>query len=273
MRKQLSIFALSALAFAGFTSCSSTSNEEWQQLFNGEDLDNWDIKISGYELGDNFGETFRVNDGLLQVRYDQYENGFEEKYGHIFHKESFSTYLLGAEYRFIGDQVEDAAGWAYRNNGLMLYGQEAHTMKLDQDYPNSIEVQLLGGDGENPRTTANICTPGTQFVKDGELITQHCVNSTSKTYQGDQWVRVDVLALKDSLIVHYVNGEEVLRYEKPQLDDGSILTGGSISVQSESHPTDFRTIEIVDLQKYENDPVALQQTVDRLLSQRNQPVK
>ena len=270
MKKLFPFLAVVILLFAGYMSFSSPSTDQWKPMFNGKNLDNWKIKIRGYELGDNFGETFRVKDGLLQVRYDQYENGFEEKYGHIFYEESFSTYLLGAEYRFVGDQAENGPGWAYRNNGLMLYGQEAETMELDQDYPNSIEVQLLGGDGQHPRTTANICTPGTQFVKDGELIKTHCFNSTSKTFAGDQWVRVDVLAIRDSLIVHYVNGEEVLRYEKPQLDDGTLLTGGSISLQSESHPTDFRTLEIVDLQKYEDDPAALQAAVDRLLAERNQ---
>jgi hypothetical protein len=150
----------------------------------------------------------------------------------------------------------------------MIHGQKPETMKKDQDFPNSIEVQLLGGNGEEERPNANVCTPGTQFVKDGNLVTTHCTNSNSKTFAGDQWVRVDVLALRDSLIVHYVNGEEVLRYEKPQKDDGTLLTGGSISLQSESHPTDFRKVEIVDLEKYEDNPEALQKVVDELLSEK-----
>lgn len=269
MKKRVAFLALSLLLIAGYLSFSTPPSEQWRPLFNGENLDNWKIKIRGHELGDNFGETFRVRDGLLQVRFDQYENGFEEKYGHIFHEESFSTYLLGAEYRFVGDQVAQGPGWAYRNNGLMLHGQEPETMELDQDFPNSIEVQLLGGSGQGDRTTANLCTPGTQFIKDGQLIKSHCINSDSKTFHGDQWVRVDVLAIRDSLIVHYVNGEEVLRYEKPQLDDGTPLTGGTISLQSESHPTDFRRVEIVDLQTYEDDPARLQAVVNRLLAERN----
>ena len=268
MRKRIP-FAIIMLISVVMTSCSSGSSEQWKPLFNGEDLNDWKIKIRGYDLGDNFGNTFRVEDGLLQVRYDQYENGFEEKYGHIFYKESFSTYLLGAEYRFVGEQAADGPGWAFRNNGLMLHGQEPETMTKDQDYPNSIEVQLLGGSGQGERSTANICTPGTQFVMDGELVTTHCVNSDSDTFHGDQWVRVDVLVVRDSLFVHYVNGEEVMRYEKPQLDDGTLLTGGSISLQSESHPTDFRTIEIVDLEQYAEDPAALQQKVDELLAQKH----
>ncbi|SHG02901.1 protein of unknown function [Salegentibacter echinorum] len=252
-----------------FLGCSSKSSNQWEPLFNGENLDDWQIKIRKHELGDNFGNTFRVNDGLLQIRYDQYENGFEEKYGHLFYKKPFSTYLLGVEYRFVGDQVKNGPGWAYRNNGIMIHGQKPETMEKDQDFPNSIEVQLLGGNGKEERSNANVCTPGTQFVKDGKLITTHCTNSNSKTFPGDQWVRVDVLAVRDSLIVHYVNGEEVLRYNKPQKDDETLLTGGTISLQSESHPTDFRKVEIVDLEKYADDPKALQAQVDKLLNEKN----
>ena len=265
-------FGLMAVLFFS-TGCSSENEAEWQPLFNGEDIEDWTIKIRGYEVGDNYANTFRVEDGLIKIRYDRYDDKFEEKFGHIFHKETFSTYLLGAEYRFVGEQLPDGPGWAYRNSGLMLHGQEPETMEIDQDFPNSIEVQLLGGSGQGDRTTANICTPGTQFVKDGEVVTTHCMNSDSRTYHGDQWVRVDVLVIRDSLMVHYVNGEEVLRYEQPQLDNGTLLSEGTISLQSESHPTDYRTVEIVDLKEFEDDPAALQELVDRLLEKRNEIIQ
>lgn len=249
--------------------CSSKSTLEWEQLFNGKDLDNWQIKIKGYELHDNFGETFRVEDGILQVRYDQYKDGFNERYGHIFYEKPFSSYLIGVEYRFVGDQIKNNPGdWALRNNGIMLHGQDPETMGLDQDFPNSIEVQLLGGNGKEERSTANICTPGTQYVLDEEIVKEHCSNSSSKTFHGDQWVRVEVLVLKDSLIVHFVNGEEVMRYSGPQTDDGSLLKGGTISLQSESHPTDFRKVEIVNLEKYYKNPTDLRAVISSLLSEK-----
>src|SRR5690606_37009852 len=248
------IIIISFLCF----SCASKSDREWEQLFNGKDLNNWKVKIKGYDINENFGETFRVEDGILQVRYDQYKDGFEEKYGHIFYDKPFSSYLIGVEYRFVGDQIKNNPGeWAIRNNGIMLHGQDPETMALDQDFPNSIEVQLLGGNGKEERSTANVCTPGTQYVLDGEIVKKHCSNSDSKTFHGDQWVRVEVLVLKDSLIVHFVNGEEVMRYSKPQTDDGSLLKGGSISLQSESHPTDFRKVEIVNLENYYEDSTEL----------------
>ncbi len=259
------IIIISFLCFA----CSSKSVPEWEQLFNGKDLNNWKVKIKGHELHDNFGQTFQVKDGILQIRYDQYKDNFEEKYGHIFYEEPFSSYLIGVEYRFVGDQLKNNPGeWAIRNNGIMLHGQEPETMALDQDFPNSIEVQLLGGNGKEERPTANVCTPGTQYVLDEEIVKDHCLNSNSKTFHGDQWVRVEVLVLKDSLIVHFVNGEEVMRYSRPQTDDGELLKGGTISLQSESHPTDFRKVEIVNLEKYYKDSTELKAVISRLISEK-----
>ncbi|MEH6406536.1 MAG: DUF1080 domain-containing protein [Leeuwenhoekiella sp.] len=269
---QLSLLFLPCLLL---TSCASDPSPEWQQLFNGKDLNDWQVKIREHPAGENFDSTFRVVNGNIENNYDQYSDEFKERYGHLFYKKPFSYYLLGVEYRFKGEQIKDGPGWAYRNNGIMIHGQDPETMALDQDFPNSIEVQLLGGDGTGERTTANVCTPGTQYERNGEIVTVHCATSSSQTYDGDQWVRVDVLALGDSLIVHYVNGNEVLRYEKPQLDpvngavEGKLLTGGTISLQSESAPTQFRKIEIIDLEKYKDDPKKMQQIVEKRLAEAN----
>lgn len=129
-----------------------SKSEEWIQLFNGENLDGWLVKIRGYDLGDNYGNTFRVEDGLLKVRYDQYEE-FNNRFGHLFYEKNFSHYLLRVEYRFVGEQCPGAPNWAFRNSGVMIHGQSAESMEKDQDFPVSIEVQLLGGDGINTRPT------------------------------------------------------------------------------------------------------------------------
>ncbi len=232
---------------------------DWIQLFNGRNLDGWDVKIAGHDLGDNFGNTFRVEDGLLKVRYDQYAT-FDDRFGHIFYRQPFSYYIVAVEYRFVGEQVKGAPDWALRNNGIMVHSQSARSMGKDQDFPISIEVQLLGGNGTGERPTANLCTPGTNVVMDGKLFTPHCVNSRSKTYNGEQWVRVEALVLGDSLIRHIANGDTVLEYAKPQIgggavshydpavkQDGKLLTSGYIALQSESHPTDFRKVEVLNL--------------------------
>lgn len=229
-------------------------------MFNGKDLTGWTPKIRYSKAGENFANTFRVEKGNLAVRYDGYD-GFNERFGHIFYQTQYGYYRMRLQYRFVGDQVKNGPGWATRNSGIMVHGQTPESMGKDQDFPVSIEVQLLGGNGKDPRTTCNLCTPGTHVVKDGALLTQHCINSTSKTFHGDQWVNAEILVLGDSLVVHYINGEEVLRYEKPQIGGGNVdgqevkwgssgqlLTKGTISLQSESHPVDFRNIEILNLE-------------------------
>lgn len=235
---------------------------EWTPLFNGRDLSGWTPKFAKHPLGVNFNDTFRVADGVLQVRYDKW-TGFDGEFGHLFYKEPFSHYLIAAEYRFVGEQLPaaKALGWAVRNNGFMLHSQEPSTMVLNQDFPISIEVQFLGGLGSGARSTANLCTPGTHVMMNGQLRTAHCTNSKSKTYDGDVWVRVEVLVLGDELIRHMVDGETVLEYTKPQIGggnasptdpavkiDGTALARGFISIQSETAPTEFRKIEIVNLE-------------------------
>jgi len=235
------------------------SKKDWVQMFNGKNLDGWHVKIRGHALDDNFGKTFGVKNGAMTVNYDAYDK-FGERFGHIFYKDHYSYYRMRIEYRFVGKQANEGPGWAFRNSGIMVHGQAANTMGVDQDFPISIEVQLLGGNGKDNRTTSNLCTPGTHVEMDGKLITSHCVKSHSKTYHGDQWVTAEIVVLGDSLITHYVNNEEVMHYEKPQVGggnvdsylgsikkDGVLLTGGSISLQSESHPIEFRKVEILDL--------------------------
>jgi hypothetical protein len=235
--------------------------QEWIQLFNGRDLDGWTPKFSKHDLGENFNDTFRVQDGLLQVRYDKWTK-FDNEFGHLFYKDAFSYYRIAAEYRFVGTQVTGGPGWANRNNGLMLHSPNPKTMMKDQDFPISIEVQLLGGLGDGrPRTTLNLCTPGTNVVMNGKLHTAHCTNSTSKTYDGDQWVRVEVELRGDESVKHIIDGVTVLEYTKPQMGggsaspvdpavkiDGTPLTGGYLSIQAETAPIDYRKIEVLNLE-------------------------
>ena len=229
--------------------------EEWRPLFNGENLDNWLVKINGYELNDNFGETFYVEDGMMKVKYDAYDN-FDARYGHIFFNEKFSHYKLKVEYRFVGEQVPGGPGWAFRNSGAMLHCQSPESMSKDQDFPICIEAQFLGGNGTDERPTGNLCTPGTNVFMADTLFTPHCINSSSNTYHGDQWVSTEFLVLGDSLVQHYVEGKMVLEYTKPQIgpgdiddgkNDGQPLTEGYISLQSESHPVEFRKVELLNL--------------------------
>lgn len=232
---------------------------DWEVLFNGKDLTGWVPKFTFSDLGVNYRNTFRVEDGLLTVSYDQWKD-FHGEFGHLFYNRSFSYYILELEYRFRGDQVPGGPGWAFRNSGTMLHGQDPKTMTRDQDFPISIEGQLLGGDGTHERPTQNVCTPGTNIYFGDDLIKRHCTNSTSATYHGDQWVKATYIVLGDSLIEHQANGETVMSYHHPTIDgsgidpalanlfkDGMAVDHGFFSLQAESHPVQFRNIRILNL--------------------------
>ena len=252
---------LALLATLALTSpLAAQEPSDWIQLFSGENLDGWKPKIRGHALNDNFGNTFHVEDGAITTGYEAYDQ-FNERFGHIFYEKPFSYYRIAVEYRFIGEQSKGGPGWAARNSGIMLHSPAPETMGKDQDFPISIEVQLLGGLGEGPRTTANLCTPGTNVVMDGKLVTRHCIQSTSKTYDGEQWVRSEILVLGASLIRHDVEGGTVIEYTMPQFGggnikghnpadkpDGRLIEGGYISLQSESHPVQFRKVELLNLE-------------------------
>ena len=237
----------------------SQIEQDWIRLFNGKNLDGWKIKIAGYKLDDNFNETFKVENNVLKVSYDNYKN-FNRQFGHIFYQAPFSDYILRLEYRFLGEQVKGGPNWAYRNSGIMVHSQSPESMHIGQEFPVSIEIQLLGGNGIDNRSTANVCTPGTNVVMNDELITKHCTDSHSETYHGDQWVNVEIEVHGNSLIKHKVNEKLVLDYSKPQYDENDeeakklfnsnkMLNGGYISLQAESHPVEFRNIEIFPLTK------------------------
>ena len=253
MIKKYPAACLSLLLLFSLSAISAAEEHKWIQLFNGKNLDGWKVKIQGHKLGENFGDTFRVKDGLMQVGYEGYKD-FNRQFGHIFYKDTFSHYILRAEYRFVGEQVKG------RNSGLMLHGESPETMAVDQDFPVSIEVQLLGGTGKGKRTTVNLCTPGTNVVMDGKLFTRHCTSSSSETYHGEQWVTVEVEVRGNEVMRHKVDGKVVLEYQKPQLDErdehakelakkngGIMLDRGTISLQSESHPVEFRKVELMKL--------------------------
>ncbi|WP_339876448.1 DUF1080 domain-containing protein [uncultured Algoriphagus sp.] len=277
------IMLIGVLCLAGFGFAFNYAHVEakkpkWQTLFNGKDIDDWSIKIRTHELNDNFANTFRVEDGLMKVRYDGYDQ-FDQQYGHIFFNKPFSNYLLQVEYRFVGEQANGGEGWATRNSGAMLHCQDPKTMLKDQDFPISIEAQFLGGNGTDKRTTCNLCTPGTNVVMEDKLITSHCINSTSETYHGDQWVTANFIVLGNGDVHHLVGKDTVISYTKPQMGggnvspvdpkvkvDGQMLNGGWISLQSESHPIDFRTVRLIDLTEYMGDQKKLDQVVNEGLA-------
>lgn len=254
----LFLFLIGVFFLLGFQHPSK--KDKWIKLFNGKDLKDWTVKIKGHPLGDNYKSTFRVSEGKIQVNYDEYDK-FDNSFGHIFYKTPYSNYKFKMEYRFTGEQLIGGPEWAIRNSGIMIHCQDPETIGLNQNFPVCIEVQLLGGVDDVDRPTGNVCTPGTNIYLNGEKEIRHCMNSKSKTYNGDQWVQVEIEVRNDSIIKHFVNGEEVLSYTKPEIGgdvdfdmdtwnskEGTPLKKGYISLQSESHPVEFKNVELLVLQ-------------------------
>ncbi|ALJ01195.1 3-keto-disaccharide hydrolase [Rufibacter tibetensis] len=257
---------LLAVALLPVISCSSSFHQktggqkEWQTLFNGKDLKDWTVKIHHHEVGDNYAQTFRVKDGVLQVNYDDYKT-FDNRYGHLFYKKPFSSFHLKWEYRFTDQWLQDAPSYTVKNSGIMFHSQSPESILKEQDWPISVEFQLLAGLGDGkPRPTGNMCSPGTDVVYEGKIDPRHCINSSSKTFEWNQWVKAELIVLGDSLVKHVINGDTVLQYTQPQIgggvannydpaikQDGKPLTQGYIGLQSEGQGIEFKDIKIKEL--------------------------
>jgi hypothetical protein len=244
---------------------SMAGKQEWKPLFNGKNLEGWAIKIAGHPINENYKNTFRYEDGMVRISYQEYDK-FDDKYGHMYYKEPYSHYILRFEYRFTGNQTPGGATWNVRNSGIMFHSQPASSLTLDQEFPVSLEYQTLGGLGTGERHTGNLCTPGTIVHMNGKLNPNHCIDSQSKTYDGDRWIKGQIIVLGDSLINHLVEGDTVLTYQRPQIGEvhwaqgkedaytkvwkdknGQPLKEGYIALQAESHPIDFRKVELLNL--------------------------
>ena len=255
---------IAAVLSAVFLLASASADEpKWISLFNGRDLTGWTIKIAKRPLGENFANTFQVEDGILKVSYDGYEK-FDQQYGHLFTNLAYSHYILRMEYRFTGKMMADAPKYVNLNSGVMLHAQPPQSMRFDQGFPSSLEMQFLADEGKGPRPTGNLCTPGTHVEMGGELFTKHIAQSSSPTFPAEEWVRAEMEVRGNEEIIHRINGVEVLRYQRPRLDPackiapasditdagGDVMLGyGHIALQAEGQPVWFRKIEIMSLEK------------------------
>lgn len=255
-------------ALAALVAGSAQAEGRWRSIFDGKTLNGWTPKVNHRPAGENWKHTFVVKDGVLRVSYDEYDR-FTDEYAHLVYSRKLKAYRLRLEYRFVGEPTPGAKGWAERNSGVMIHGQAAGDMGIDQPYPVSVEAQILGGKPGQTRPTGNVCTPGTTVAIAGKPMAEHCRNSTSKTYQDGEWVRFEVEVHGGREVRQYVNGELVMDYSDIRLapDEyadfkmdvgtpaGKVLLArgaapleeGHISLQGESTPIEFRRIELMVL--------------------------
>ena len=256
------LLLLTPTATSGEELSTARSPSEWISLFNGKDLSGWIVKITGHPLGKNFADTFRVEEGILKVSYDDYKQ-FDKQYGHLYTNIPYAKYRLRMEYRFTGKMMPDAPKYVNLNSGLMIHSQSPQSLELDQHFPVSLEFQFLADEGNGKRATGNVCTPGTNLEIDGKLITQHIVKSSAPTFPAHEWVAIEIEVQGNEYVIHRVNGQEVLRYERPQIDPagrvesadkllqaGALtqLSFGFIALQAEGQPVWFRNIELQPLE-------------------------
>jgi hypothetical protein len=237
------------------------AEDGWVELFNGRDLSGWTPKIAGHPLGVNAHDTFRVEDGILKAEYDKYD-GFKNQFGHLYSEFSYSHYILRLEYRFSGGMMADAPEYVNLNSGVMFHSQPPQSMAVDQACPVSLEFQFLADEGKGPRATGNVCTPGTDIHVDGKLVKDHIVTSAAPNFPADEWVAIELEVHGDELVIHRVNGKEVLRYTGLQLDPagGVVATAplltkgqtlklrhGHLALQAEGQGVWFRNIRLKPL--------------------------
>jgi hypothetical protein len=268
----MAIFLFGSLIVSSCNRQNKNDNtEEWIQLFNKRDLAGWDIKIAKHELNDNFNHTFYVKDSVLKIDYSGYKQ-FDGEFGHLYYKDPFSYYKIRVEYRFTGQQLRGGPDYARLNSGVMLHSQSAASNDKDQSFPVSLEMQLLANDRNETRTTGNLCTPGTRVSVNGKPVNDHCINSSSKSYPSGEWVTAEAIVLGDSIVHQLVNGDTVLTYGELKIgggfvsadlnwtkagfgadslkwiqEEGTPLSSGYIALQAESHPVEFRKVELLNL--------------------------
>src|SRR6185436_7736277 len=178
MKRCINLLQIAYLIAIFFVHCNSakqaTAKEKWIELFNGKDINDWIVKINHHDVGENFGNTFRVEDGMIKVRYDQYGD-FNDQFAHLYYKTPYSHFHLKLEYHFTGELKKGAPDYTMLNSGVMFHSQDPRGMLKEQNWPISIEMQFLAGLGDGkPRHTGNMCSPGTDIVYQGNLYPGHC---------------------------------------------------------------------------------------------------
>lgn len=236
----------------------------WRPLFDGRTLEGWTPKVAKHPAGENYHQTFVVDHGVIRVSYAGYDK-LDGQFGHLFYKTPFKAYRLRLTYRFLPEGgLPDTPTWARSNSGIMFDSQSPESMTVEQPFPVSIEFQLLGKDGDAPRPTGAVCTPGTNITFDGVTAKDHCTPpANAPTVPNGTWVKAELEVLPNGEISQKINGVVVHHYANVTLDPDDTVAGGAkpyilargaqpvtegyIALQSEGHPIEFKDIEIQEL--------------------------
>ena len=239
------------------SSCARNAQQkstEWSPIFNGIDLKGWHIKIAGQKMDVNHLNTFTVEDSIIKIRYDKYGD-FKRQFGALYTDRAYKNYRLKLDFRFVGETCPGAPAWGYQDSGIQYHGQSAESMEQGQEFPVALEYNLHGGNGKEERPCGEICANGTLIDLDGKTVKGCQKPLVKKTILGGVWATAEI-EVKDGVIRQFINGEEIISFTNPRYDADHVkgktfikngkseLTKGHISLQSNSHPIDFRNIYI-----------------------------
>ena len=236
----------------------------WRPIFDGRTLDGWMPKVAKHPAGENYRQTFVVDHGMIRVSYAGYDK-LDGQFGHLFYKTPFKAYRLRLTYRFLPEGgLADTPVWARSNSGIMFHSQSPKSMTVEQPFPVSVEFQLLGRDGDAPRPTGAVCTPGMTITFDGVKAKEHCTPPVNApTIPNGTWTKAELEVLPNGEVFQKIDGAVVQHYAGLALDPDDTVAGGAkpyilargaqsvtegyIALQSEGHPIEFKDIEIQEL--------------------------
>lgn len=218
MKKAIQIL-FSALFSMMLFACS---NDNRIMLFNGENLDNWNVFVG--TPGPDPGALFWVEEGMIHTS--------GKPNGYIRTRETYSNYKLHVEWRWTGEPT---------NSGVLL-----HVNGEDRIWPLSIECQLMhqhAGDLVLIGIGSGITVRDSVFLVTSEEEGYKVIgkNEPSSENPSGEWNSYDITSRGGDLEV-LVNG--VLQHT----GTGMTLTEGNILLQSEGSPMQFRNIYLVPLQ-------------------------
>ena len=199
-------------------SCSTDNKIE---LFNGQDLDNWNIIVDS-EDGEP-KDLFYVEDGLM--------NTIGDPFGYIQTIESYNNFKLHLEWRW----TEEPS-----NSGVLLNVQGPELI-----FPHCVEAQLMhgkAGDFVLMGKGAAITVKDSTYLVTSEERRYLAIPKFEESSENPagEWNSYDITS-KDGILELYVNG--VLQNK----GTGTTLTEGNIALQSEGGPMQFRNIYLQPL--------------------------
>ena len=258
--KHSAIILSAIFLFLGF-SCQQKT--DWEPVFNGEDLENWETYIGTPIDGHEDLAKKATPEKVFSITQLEGENVIRisgEVNGALATNEQYENYHFHIEFKW-GDEV-----YSTRNSGLLYHSYGSFGSALGT-WKNSHEMQLKTGNvGDSYRMGETYCEipveeteqGNYQFDPEGERQSfgQEGVSKiASKSKDAEktigEWNELDLYCYGRTS-VHVVNGETVMvNYNSGKYENGEVspLNSGQIQIQSEGGELYLRNVRIRDIKE------------------------